>query len=67
MLVAPKFPEEIMFVTMDQLPKTKTGKYIRIGLSDELGVTARLETDREAAHPVSRSIVLPAECASSWP
>jgi acyl-CoA synthetase (AMP-forming)/AMP-acid ligase II len=50
-LVAPKYPEEIVFVTMKELPKTKSGKYIRIGLSDKLGVTARLEAEREARKP----------------
>jgi acyl-CoA synthetase (AMP-forming)/AMP-acid ligase II len=50
-LVAPKYPEEIVFVTMEELPKTKSGKYIRIGLSEKLGVTARLEAKREARKP----------------
>jgi hypothetical protein len=28
---------------MEELPKTRSGKYIRIGLSEKPGVTARLE------------------------
>lgn len=33
-----KFPEEIVFVTEDQLPKTRSNKYIRTGLAEKLGI-----------------------------
>ena len=50
-LVHPKFPEEIAFVSMDQIPKTKSGKYIRNGLSDLLGITERVLKEKNAKKP----------------
>eukprot|EP00927_Polykrikos_kofoidii_P059070 TRINITY_DN5407_c0_g1_i4.p1 TRINITY_DN5407_c0_g1~~TRINITY_DN5407_c0_g1_i4.p1 ORF type:complete len:1170 (-),score=130.04 TRINITY_DN5407_c0_g1_i4:145-3618(-) len=48
-----KVPRQIIFLAnVDELPKTRTGKYIRVGLADRLGVTAM---DLSAAENLRRA------------
>ena len=50
-IVHSKFPEEIVFVKLDQIPQTRSGKYIRNGLSDLLGITDRVQKENISEKP----------------
>ena len=45
-----KLPEEIHIVTVEQLKKTSSGKYVRIGLAEHLGLIAKEEFKPMSPH-----------------